>query len=444
MTKPRRKLGVWLGIAAVILAAGAIAYRLARPATASAASPSTGAVVPTASVVRGPLELSVHVTGELRAARSAMLMAPSVGGTLRILRLLPTGTTVQAGDLIAELDPSEQMYALEQARSELLEAEQQIVKRKADLEVQAADNEVALLTARFDVRRAELDSLPDKDLVSANDFRKRELALDEARRRLAQLDADTQARAETSRAALALVEERRAKAELAATRAQQNIDNLTMKAPIDGILVVRENRDAAGGIFFSGMTLPEYRAGDNTFAGRPLADVYDLTAMELRVKVSEQHRANVAVGQAAEIRSSGLPGVRFSGSVNTVAGLVGSSDWWEVSGPVRQFDATLKLDRVDPRLRPGTSVDAVLKGTRVDDVLQVPLQAVRQKNGKPILFVQGPAGFETREVKVLYRTESRAGIEGVPEGTVVALVDPTAAGTGPAGASPAGATGVMK
>ncbi len=98
-------------------------------------------------------------------------------------------------------------------------------------------------------------------------------------------------RAEASKAALVLVEERRAKAELSATRAQQNIESLVIKAPIDGHVVVRENRDAAGGFFFRGMTLPEYRAGDNTFAGRPVADVFDLSAMEMRVKVGEQDRA---------------------------------------------------------------------------------------------------------------------------------------------------------
>jgi multidrug efflux pump subunit AcrA (membrane-fusion protein) len=303
---------------------------------------------------------------------------------------------------------------------------------------------VTLLTARFDVRRAELDALPDKTLISANDVRKRELALDEARRRLAQLEADTASRGETNRASLALVEERRAKAQLAMTRAQQNIDNLTIKAPIDGIVVVRENRDASGGFFYSGMTLPEYRAGDNTFAGRPLADVYDLSAMQLRIKVSEQHRENIAVGQPAEIRSAGLPGVTFTGSVETVSGRVGSSEWFEVSGPVRLFDATLKIDRIDPRLRPGTSVEAMLKGKRIDDVLQVPLQAVRQKNGKPVVFVQGESGFETRDVKVLYRTESRAGIEGIADGAIVALVDPTTAGAPAGEGAGAGSPGVGK
>jgi multidrug resistance efflux pump len=381
--------------------------------------------VPTAQVVKGSIALDVHTTGELRAARSMMMPAPSVGGTLRIVKLLSTGTSVKTGDVVAELDPSEQQYALEQALSQLAEAEQVIVKRKADLQVQNAEQIVAVLGARFDVRRAELDNRMDKDLISANEYAKRQLTLEQAQKELARLENDARTKLETDKAALMLVEEGRAKAVLARDRAKTNIDSLTIKATMDGLVVVRENRDAAGGMFFSGMTLPEYRAGDNTFAGRPLLDVFDLSGMELRVKVNELDRANVAVAQDATVISHAVPGEVFQATVSSVAGLVGTSDWWDVTGPSRLFDATLTLNKVDPRLRPGTTVEALLKGKPVKDVLQVPLQAVRQKNGKPVVFVQTPRGFEAREVKVVYRTESRAGLEGVEEGAVVALVDPT-------------------
>jgi len=439
MTRGRRWIAV-LVVVAVAAAGGAYWKLRAAPAPTDNGSAEDGPVVPTARVLKGSLELDVNVTGELRAAKSVMLPAPSVGGTLRILKMAQTGTPVKAGDVLVELDPSDQEFAMEQAQSQLQEADQQIVKRRADLQVQSAEQEVALLTARFDVRRAELDARVDKDLISANDHSRRELALEQAKQQLARLEADAKSRQETDRAALALVEEGRAKATLAMQRAKQNIDSLVIKAPMDGLVVVRQNYDAAGGMYFGGMTLPEYRSGDNTAAGRALLDVYDLSSMQLRVKVNELARANVAVGQAAEVISDGLPGARFNAKVSTVAGNVNTSEWWDVSGPSRMFDASLTLDKADPRLRPGTTVRAVLRGKKVDGVLQVPLQAVRQKNGKPIVYVQTPAGFETRDVKVVYRTESRAGLEGITEGTVVALVDPTVVPS----STPGAAAGNMK
>ncbi len=415
----RRRLIVLAVIAALGLAGWLVIRRMPGTAALGAAEPS----IPTTRVVRGPLDRQVTAVGELRASRSTMIIAPSVGGSLRILELVATGTAVKAGDVIVELDPAEQMYQLEQARSELAQAQQEITKRRADAAVQAAQDKVDLLTARFDVRRAQLDAIADKELISANDYAKRQLNLREAARRLAQLEQDVQSRADASKAALASLEARRAKTEVAATRAQQNIDTLRITAPIDGHVAARENRDASGGIFYSGMVLPEYRAGDNTFAGRPLADLYDLTSLEIRISISEPDRPNVEVGQAAMVESHTRPGVRFPARVKSIGGTAQRTS----VGPNRQFDAVLELVTPDPSLRPGSSVDVVLTSPRIESVLQVPVQAVRQKDGKPVVYVQKGDGWEARAVNTLYRTESRVGLEGIEEGTVVALVDPEAA-----------------
>jgi hypothetical protein len=58
------------------------------------------------------------------------------------------------------------------------------------------------------------------------------------------------------------------------------------------------------------------------------------------------------------------------------------------------------------------------------DVLSVPRQALFQKDAKQIVYIQRGAEWERREVRVRYFTESRAAIDGIPEDTVVALVDP--------------------
>ena len=263
-------------------------------------APASGAgqyTRPTARVMQGALKLTVHSTGELRAGRTMTLVAPPVGGMLRIVTLVPTGGAVKSGDVVMEFDPADQQYALEQARSELEEAEQGIVKMKADATVQVAQDQVALLTARFDVRRAELD-VSGSEFYSAIDSQKHALSLEEAKRRLAQLEEDVKSRTVTNQASLAVSEERRNKARLAMQRAQQIIDSLVMRAPIDGVVSLKENRDASGGFFFFGMVLPEYRQGDSVWPGRPVADVIESGRMEVRAKVDETDRANLTRGSA--------------------------------------------------------------------------------------------------------------------------------------------------
>jgi multidrug efflux pump subunit AcrA (membrane-fusion protein) len=200
----RRRL-VMIGlVAGTIAIAAAIAIAVPR-------LPDRSTTTPTARVTKGPLKLTVNATGELRAGRTLTLAAPPVGGMLRVVRMAGTGMTVKSGEVVVEFDPADQEYALGQAKSELAEAEQEIVKSKADAAVQAAQDEVALLTARFDVRRCELDA-SGNEFISSVEAQKNVLSLEEAKRRLAQLEEDVKSRAATNKASLAVVDEKRNKA----------------------------------------------------------------------------------------------------------------------------------------------------------------------------------------------------------------------------------------
>ena len=107
--------------------------------------------------------------------------------------------SLDQADLVMEFDPSEQRYKLDQNRSELMQADQEITKARADAAVVAAQDKVALLKARFDVRRAELDVLKN-ELVSSIDARKNDLALEQANRVLAELEQDVKSRSASGEA----------------------------------------------------------------------------------------------------------------------------------------------------------------------------------------------------------------------------------------------------
>jgi multidrug efflux pump subunit AcrA (membrane-fusion protein) len=421
-----------------VLAVAGVAAALAK---GSPVLPDARPAVPTAHVVRGPLKLTVFATGELRAGRTVNLVAPPAGGSLRILKLMPTGTAVKKDDPVIEFDPSDQQYNVEQAKSDLEEAEQQIVKMKADNAVQASQDQLNLLTARYDVRRGEIGVLAN-EFVGAIEAQKNALTLEEAKQHFSQLERDAAARSATSAAALAVVEERRHKAQLAMERAQSIIDNLIVKAPIDGLVSVKDNRDGQY-VFFSGMVLPEYREGDTTFSGRNIADVIESGRMEVRAKVTEVDRDNLQTGQSATVQIDALPGRAFTARVGPLSTSASRGSYFETSA-VRQFDITLDLDRPDPAMRAGSSLRVTIDGRELKDVLHVPRQAVFEKAGKNYVFLEtGPGRFERHDVKVATATESRAVVEGLHDGDVIALVDPdvatsrnTSSGSGPlAGAS---------
>jgi len=411
----------------VILAAIAVVIITAIGAAALAVPrlPARTTTVPTTHVAKGPLKLTVHATGDLRAGRTVTLVAPPVGGMLRLVTLAQTGTGVKAETTVVEFDPADQQYTLEQEKSDLAEAEQNIVKIRADAAVQAAQDEVAQLTARFDVRRGELDTMAN-EFVGAMDAEKNKLSLEEARRRLAQLQEDVKSRTATNQASLAVALEKRNKALLSMQRAQQVIDSLVIRAPFDGVVSVKENRDASGGMIFWGMILPEYRAGDQIWPGRPVIDVIESGRMEVRAKIDESDRPNLVTGQNAIVEVDALPGEKFAAKVGQLSGLASRANFFESSSATRLFDLSLQFDKPDPRLKAGGSVRVTLDGKELQDAIHIPRQAVFDKNGKNYVFVKTGEHFEPRDVKVEQRTESRVVISGLPEGTEIALVDPTA------------------
>jgi HlyD family secretion protein len=418
--------------------AGAVAALAALAAAAAAlTSRPVGTLrrAPTARVVRGSLKLDVQTTGAFRAARVVPLSAPSAGGGLRLIHLAETGTAVHAGDVVMEFDPAEQQYALDQALSELAEAEQQVVRRRADIDARVAQDEVSLLNARYRVRRAELDAKTPERLMSANEFQKRKLTLEEMTRRLAQTEHDTVSTRTTLNAALAVVEQARNRSRINADRARQIIESLVVRAPIDGLVLVRENRDATGGVFFSGMSLPEYRAGDTVASGRIIVDVSDTADLEITVRVNEQDRATLVVGQAAAVDADGLPGRNRGARISTLSGVAIRSR--DQQGPQRQFEVTLRLDTPEPRLRPGTTARVLISGPEVPNVLTVPRQAVYREGGRSVVYVPAGDRFEAREVKVTHQSADRTAIQGVPEGTDVALVNPAGSGASSTASAPA-------
>jgi multidrug efflux pump subunit AcrA (membrane-fusion protein) len=404
--------------ASVLLAAAAVAATFVK---AGPVMPERRSPVPTARVVRGPLKLTVYATGDLRAGRTVNLMAPSVGGQIRIVKLLTTGTPVKSGDVVMEFDPSDQQFALEQAKVDLDSAEQQIVKMKADNAVTESQDKLNLLTARYDVRKAELD-VAGNEFVGAIDAQKNELTLDEAKHHLQQLQQDASSRLASSAAAVAVVVEKRNKAELQMKRAQGIIDSLVVKSTIDGVVGVKENRDGQM-FYYSGMVLPEYREGDTTYSGRNVADVIEEGKMEAHAKVTETDRDNLQQGQSAIVEIDALPGRTFKAKVGALTGSASRGNFFETSA-VRQFDIVLGLDRPDPEMRAGSSLRVTIDGREVKNAVHVPRQAIFEKNGKNFVYLQIGDRFERRDIKVENATESRAIVSGLNEGDVIALVDP--------------------
>jgi biotin carboxyl carrier protein len=295
--------------------------------------------VPTAKVLRGDVVIRAYTRGELRAVRSVTLTAPNLFGTVQVTKIAPLGALAREKDLIVEFDDSERRASLEETQLEVEQIDEQIKKAQADLTISDNQDQVDLLKARYAVRRAELE-VQRNELLAEIDAKKNLLNLEEAKRRLQQLQSDVKSRHEQAVAQIAVLHEQRNKSMIDVQREKMRIAQTKLLSPMTGLVAVRQNR--AQGFFFPGMQIPDIREGDTLQPGMPVADILDLSEFEVLARVGELDRANLHEGQEVTMRLDAVPDQHFRGKIKTMSGTASANIF---SGdPGKKFDVVFSID----------------------------------------------------------------------------------------------------
>ena len=146
-------------------------------------------LIPTTKAQRGDVVIRAFTRGELHAVRSVTLLAPNLNGTVQVTSLAPPGSLAHEKDLIIEYDDSERQSSLEEAQLSVQSVDESIKRLKADQAIQQSQDQVDLLKARYDVRRADLE-VQKNPIVDAITGKKNILMQEQAKRALLQLETD--------------------------------------------------------------------------------------------------------------------------------------------------------------------------------------------------------------------------------------------------------------
>ncbi|HJR33904.1 MAG TPA: hypothetical protein VJ817_03070, partial [Gemmatimonadales bacterium] len=183
--------------AAVVVVGVPVAYVLARP-------PETTDASVVAQAKRGEFKVTVTTSGELRAIKFVQINVPQNAQQanqyqMKISSIVPEGTVVKEGDVVAELDRS----GIASRASDVGLALQ---KAQAVYEQAMLDSTLNLSKAREDMRTMEL-TLEEKKLAKEQSVyeaptvrRQAEIDLEKAQRALAQAKLDYKTRTEQAQA----------------------------------------------------------------------------------------------------------------------------------------------------------------------------------------------------------------------------------------------------
>src|SRR5687768_10750367 len=306
-----------------------------------------------ATVEQGTMTRSVVATGKIEPITKVEIKSKANGIIEKLL--VDVDTVVRPGQVLAELDKENLNARLREARANLQAAEAAHEAAVAQLkknEIEAEAPDVAF--ARRNQARAQ--QLFDQKLVSQS-------ALDEARSALEQ--AENRQRAASgqlviARARVAEALANVAQARAAVERAEEELTNATIKAPIRATVLTRDVE--VGSPVSSILNL-----GANATLVMTLGDI---ERVFVRGKVDEADIGRVRLGQTARITTESFPDKTFEGRVTQISPIGVEKD------NVTTFEVEVSIDNPGKELKANMTANAEIILEEFADSLLVPEPAV--------------------------------------------------------------------
>ncbi len=378
------------------------------------------------------------------------------GGASTLLSLIPEGTAVKKGDVLASLDKStyeellrQQIITVEQAKASHLQAKLNVEiamlavreYREGTVQETIESMEGSIALARSDLSRAE-DHLSwtrrmyekgysspatiesEKHGVAVMDFAlKKQVTSFELFRRFTLPKTEKTLLGQVRAAETVLGNENlRLQRQLERLELlKRQVDNCTIRAPHDGV------------VFYTKSSGPGGRSADPIEEGmavrqrQELFYLPDLTAMEVQIALNESVVDRVTAGLQVTVRFEALPKIVLDGELTAISQIPNRQN--RNGEDIRFFVGRVKLNHVAPGLKPGMTTCVAIALARHDDVLAVPHEAVRIDGERKVCFVAHGEELERREVEVGEETTDLIEVTGgLHEGELVALNPPTSLG----------------
>lgn len=366
------------------------------------------------TVVAAPLRLSVRGEGELKSAKATPLNVPGRNWASRQLEwMLPEGSAVKKGDLIARFSAAQGRQELSQT---LIDLQRNLLARAAKQgELATAHSKVAVDLAEVAVQLgiAERYASADLSTMARNEVLD---AVQDASYLKAKRDTLEWQRGQAGvrgGAELAVLDAQRATFDLTAQARQADLDALELRAPNDGVLMLASN--------WSG---DKPNVGATLRAGFDYGSLPDASAMELELSLPQIEAQGLQVGQAVEMFPVGRPEQRIHSKLSWVASAakVRSQD-----SPVKYLTmkAPIPADAIARyRLVPGQRLEARVILFDAPKALSVANVAIDSDAGKDYVRVRQGGDFLRREIQLGVRGPARSQVRsGLREGEEVLLVD---------------------
>jgi multidrug resistance efflux pump len=316
-------------------------------------------------VRRGVFTSELVLTGELEAARGEAIAVPMLPQWQSSIKWLATdGVTVRAGERVAELDNTAFTVDLDKKRQTELQAQQELQQKEAEWKADLEQKQLDADSRKSEYDKAKIDASVPKEILSAREYNDRQIKLQRATveyEKARDLLAAQKHEVAADRSNLQLT---RQKAEREIRIAETAIDSVVLRAPRDGIVIIRDHP-------WEGRKMQN---GDTVWVGFGLALIPEMSSLRVSALLADVDDGRIALGMPATVVLDGYPGMTFNGKIATISAVAQETNRQSLR---RAFKVTVNLDRIDvQRMRPGLSARVIVKTNALANALIAPRAAL--------------------------------------------------------------------
>jgi len=297
--------------------------------------------------ITGPVVQAFYATGTVRPDREFPIKSNTAGTVDKVL--VDKGDRVRAGQTLAVITDPSLVFAVARARAELDEKQARLDEKNSPVLIEY-DQQIAINVQRMAIAQREVDRMQRLGESAAASSVDSDRAVD----RLRGLEAEAATLVKGRATKLLELKRELAVARAAADIAAWELEQTTLKAPVDGVVLDRP-------------TSLGTRVAVNDVLMR-IADVRPANLV-MRAAVDEEDVTHAEVGQAVRMSLYAFPGQRVSGRVSRI--------YDEADKDRRTFEVDVTFDSPDAKLSAGMTGELAFITAEKQQATIVPATALQ-------------------------------------------------------------------
>jgi multidrug efflux pump subunit AcrA (membrane-fusion protein) len=333
-------------------------------------------------VTKGNFRSTIVLTGTLVSLRSEEFKVPiTETWRVQIKWMVKEGESVKPGDPVVRFDTANLASDIVTAQDSLRTKREEKTQKEADYQHQKFELDVEVRKAENDNRQKEIDASIPPEIEAKIEYDRKQLekkrsdfTLESARTNRTVKLAEGEAQIKTLE-----IEVRDLEAKL--EKLKNSLSALTLTANTAGAVLYAVDE-------WSGRKV---QVGDTVFATRGVAQIPDMSSLEVQAWISETHIQHIMAGEGVDLSLDAYPNKHYQGIIREISKSAEALRRW---GRSHYFRVQIKMEKLDPEImKPGMSVKCEVQDPQYDEVLLVPLEMtlfdgqsfwIRPARGEPL------------------------------------------------------------